>query len=170
MTYAHNGPSNNLDHSYIHELNFSKHNACGYAKHNFWIFASFQNQTIAKFFLHIHINIPCTLAAHPKWSQISSCIFYHDHYNECDGISNHRHLDCLLSHLFRHRSKKTSLSFVRGIHQWPVDSPHKGPVSKKMFPFDYVMSDWRPFWLRPAVGSAILCPLYSELKKKCFIN
>ena len=25
---------------------------------------------------------------------------------------------------------------VRGIHRWPVDSPHKGPVTQKMFPFD----------------------------------
>ena len=31
------------------------------------------------------------------------------------------------------------LAFVRGIHRWPVDSPHKGPVTRKMFPFDYVI-------------------------------
>ena len=28
-----------------------------------------------------------------------------------------------------------SLAFVRGIHWWPVNSPHKGPVTRKMFPF-----------------------------------
>ena len=28
--------------------------------------------------------------------------------------------------------------FVRGIHQWPVDSPHKSTVTRKMLPFDYV--------------------------------
>ena len=32
-----------------------------------------------------------------------------------------------------------SLAFVRGIHQWPVNSPHKGPVMRKMFPFDDVI-------------------------------
>ena len=32
-----------------------------------------------------------------------------------------------------------SLAFVRGIHQWPVNSPHKGPVTRKMFSFDDVM-------------------------------
>ena len=32
-----------------------------------------------------------------------------------------------------------SLAFVRGIHQWPLDSPHKGPVMRKMFPFDDVI-------------------------------
>ena len=35
----------------------------------------------------------------------------------------------------------TSLIFVRGIYQWPVDSPHKGPVTWKMFQFhDVIMT------------------------------
>ena len=29
-------------------------------------------------------------------------------HNECDGVSNHLRHDCLLKHLFRRRSKKTS--------------------------------------------------------------
>ena len=29
-----------------------------------------------------------------------------------------------------------SLAFVRGIHRWPVNSPYKGPVTRKMFTFD----------------------------------
>ena len=32
-----------------------------------------------------------------------------------------------------------SQAFVRGIHRWPVNSPHKGPVARKMFPFDNVI-------------------------------
>ena len=32
-----------------------------------------------------------------------------------------------------------SLAFVRGIHRWPVNSSHKGPVTRKMFPFDDVI-------------------------------
>ena len=32
-----------------------------------------------------------------------------------------------------------SLAFVRGIHRWPLNSPHKGPVARKMFPFDDVI-------------------------------
>ena len=32
--------------------------------------------------------------------------------------------------------RSTPLAFVRGIHQWPVNYPHKGPVTRKMFPFD----------------------------------
>ena len=38
-----------------------------------------------------------------------------------------------------------SLAFVRGIHRWPVNSPHKEPVMRKMFPSDSVnMTSARP--------------------------
>ena len=36
----------------------------------------------------------------------------------------------------RKHQRSTSLAFVRGFHQWPVNSRHKGPVMRKMFPFD----------------------------------
>ena len=36
------------------------------------------------------------------------------------------------------QSITVSLAFVRGIHRSPVNSPHKGPVTRKMFPFDTV--------------------------------
>ena len=38
----------------------------------------------------------------------------------------------------KHQSS-ASLAFVRGIHRRPVNSPHKGPVTRKMFPFDDVI-------------------------------
>ena len=31
----------------------------------------------------------------------------------------------------RNHQSSASLAFVRGIHRWPVDSPHKGPVTRK---------------------------------------
>ena len=31
------------------------------------------------------------------------------------------------------------LDFVRGIHRWPVNPPHKWPVTRKSFPFDDVI-------------------------------
>ena len=71
---------------------------------------------------------------------------------ELDGVSNHRRLDCLLNRLFRRRSKETSASlpFVRGIHRWPVDSPHKGqrPVtggfpSQRADKAEFVFIWWR---------------------------
>ena len=33
----------------------------------------------------------------------------------------------------------TSLAFVRGIHRWPLNSPNKGPLTRKMFLFDDVI-------------------------------
>ena len=38
----------------------------------------------------------------------------------------------------------TSLAFVWGIHRGPVNSPHKWPVKRKMFPFDDLIMD--PLW------------------------
>ena len=40
------------------------------------------------------------------------------HQNECDAISNHRLLDCLLIHLFRHRTKKISKLHITGLCEW----------------------------------------------------
>ena len=38
----------------------------------------------------------------------------------------------------KHQSS-ASLACVKGIHRWPVNSPHKGPVTRKIFPFDDVI-------------------------------
>ena len=35
--------------------------------------------------------------------------------------------------------RSASLAFVRGIHWGPVNSPHKWPVTRKMFPFDDII-------------------------------
>ena len=68
------------------------------------------------------------------------------HHNECDDVSNHQRLDCSVNRLFRRRSKKISklrvTGLCEGIHRSPVDSPHKGPVTRKMFPFDGVIMPW----------------------------
>ena len=39
----------------------------------------------------------------------------------------------------RKHQSSASLSCVRGIHRSLVNSPHKGPVTRKMFPFDDVI-------------------------------
>ena len=39
----------------------------------------------------------------------------------------------------RKHQSSALLSFVRGIHRWPVNSPHKRPVTRKVFPFDDVI-------------------------------
>ena len=38
----------------------------------------------------------------------------------------------------KHQSS-ASLAFVRGIHRWPLNSPHKWPLTRKTFPFDDVI-------------------------------
>ena len=65
-------------------------------------------------------------------------------HNELAGVSNHQPHECLRDRLFTRRSKKTwKLSVtglcVWGIHRAPVNSPHKGPVTRKMFRFDDVI-------------------------------
>ena len=64
-------------------------------------------------------------------------------HNERHAVSNRWRLECLLNRLFRRTSKKGSklcaTGLCGGIHRWPVDSPHKGPVTRKMFPFDDVI-------------------------------
>ena len=64
-------------------------------------------------------------------------------HNDHDGVSNHQPHGCSLKRLFRHRSKKTSKLRVTGLcvgnSPGPVNSPHKGPVTRKMFPFDDVI-------------------------------
>ena len=58
-------------------------------------------------------------------SQITSLtIFYWTIYSDADQ---------------RKHQSSASLAFVRGIHRGPVNSPHKWPVTRKMFPFDDVI-------------------------------
>ena len=63
--------------------------------------------------------------------------------NGRDSVSNHQPRHCLRSLLFGRRSRKTSKLRVTGLcvgnSPGPVNSPHKGPVTRKMFPFDDVI-------------------------------
>ena len=45
----------------------------------------------------------------------------------------------------RKHQSSASLAFVRWIHRWPVNSPHKWPVTQKMFPFDDVFMVALPY-------------------------
>ena len=59
------------------------------------------------------------------------------------GVSNHRRFHYLLNRLFRRRSKKTPTRRTASLCEGnsPVNSPHKGPVTRKMFPFDDVIME-----------------------------
>ena len=58
------------------------------------------------------------------------------HHNERNGVPDHKPHDCLLSRLFRRRSKKTTELSIIGL--CAGNSPVKGLVTRKMFPFDDV--------------------------------
>ena len=60
----------------------------------------------------------------------------------------------------RKHQSSASLAFVRGIHRWPVNSPHKRPVTRKMFPFDDVIIMCGN-WQMPLLG------YMSPRKSKC---
>ena len=49
-----------------------------------------------------------------------------------------------------------SLAFVRGIHRWPVNSPHKGSVTQEMFPFYDVIMSWS-CWFQWCTGEWRTC-------------
>ena len=99
----------------------------------------------------------CVMLASLQWRHI-----------EHDDVSNRRRLDGSLNPLFRRRSNKTSklraLAFVGGIHGWLMNSYHKGPVKRKMFPFDdliMVNSYYEKFTAYPTyhlnVASFVFC-------------
>ena len=100
----------------------------------------------------------------PGWSHYDGTRVYREHrsalhwrHNDRDGVSNHQPHGCLLNRLFRRRSKKTSKLRVTGLcvgnSPRPMKSPHTGPVTRKMFPFDNVIMElthlsgakWPPF-------------------------
>ena len=86
------------------------------------------------------------------------------------------------AHQRKHQSS-ASLAFVWGIHRGPVNSPHKWPVTRKMFSFDDVIMTYKtqlsgiilgimgmvsdnkeehfyetaPHWLRPYPNWSLLC-------------
>ena len=49
----------------------------------------------------------------------------------------------------RKHQSSASLAIVRGIHRWPVNSPHTWPVRLKMFPFDDVIMPHRLCFMNP---------------------
>ena len=81
-----------------------------------------------RFRIHYHDVIISTMA-----SQITSLVIVHS--TVYSGTDERKH------------ESSASLAFVWGIHRWPVNSPHKGPVTRKRFSFDdvimcYYFPDW----------------------------
>ena len=90
--------------------------------------------------LQLHLQHITSLPAHESWghyndiimsvmaSQITGISIVYSAV--CSGIDQ------------RKLQSSASLAFVRGIHWWPVNSPHKVPVMREMIPFDDVIMYW----------------------------
>ena len=90
-------------------------------------------------------------------------------HNECDGVSNHRHIDCLFNRLFRRRSNKTSKLRVTGLCDGNPSVTGRFPSQKvsnaEKIPFDDVM-----MWLCQNVRHATLhFNVCNVIRLKCFI-
>ena len=106
---------------------------------------------------------PICVRCHHVSAIISRCNISRYFTKHCNGthyiddhVSNHQPHGCLLNRLFRRRSKKTSQLRVNGLcvgnSPGPVNSTHKGPVTRKMFPFDDVIMT-KPPHISPSKGS-----------------
>ena len=73
-----------------------------------------------------------------------SSSLYHHHYNDviASQITSFTSVYSIIysdADQRKYQSSSASLAIVRWIHQGPVNSPHKWPVARKMFPFDDVI-------------------------------
>ena len=75
------------------------------------------------------------------WSKGHFMVTHHGKMNECINLSLNTECDSTPCHQAQidERKHSASLAFMRGIHRWPVNSPYKGPVTRKMLPFDDVI-------------------------------
>ena len=67
----------------------------------------------------------------------------------------------------RKHQSSASLAFVRRIHRWPVNYPHKGPVTRKMFPFDDVIMrciSCYTNYVSNVLYSILMCILFFRVK------
>ena len=88
-------------------------------------------------------------------------------HNDHDSVSNHQPHGCLLNRLFRRRSKKTSNLRVTGLcvgkSPGTVNSPHKGPVTRKMFPFNDVSMVSITSWVHIHDRFSIVIPILRKI-------
>ena len=64
----------------------------------------------------------------------------------------------------RKHQSSASLAFVRGIHRRPVNSPHNGPVTRKIFPFhDVIMNTQECRQNIVKLNSVVICDMNSQV-------
>ena len=73
----------------------------------------------------------------------------------------------------RKHQSSASLAFARGFHWWPINSPHKGPVTRKMLPFDdvIILPQVRPYcgcrWPGGCISSTSSLVYYNIIRGQC---
>ena len=104
-----------------------------------WLLTTDKTMSILSLFIDLHIVVFCSSLAPDGFTHI-------DYSDVIMGamVSHITSLTVVNSTIYsgadqRKHQSSASLAFVRGIHRWPVNSPHKGPVTRKMFPFDNVI-------------------------------
>ena len=109
--------------------------------------------------------ILCPEIAKNAWRHYSDAII-NTATSQTTGVSIVCTIVCSGADQRKHQSYG-SLRFVRGIHRWPVNSPHKGPVPRKMF---YLMtSSWRKEEHLSCSISIIQYHIPNVLRTACFI-
>ena len=117
----------------------------------------------------------------PNNSSLHGLFSLHWRHKDHDGVSNHQPHGCLLNRSFGSWWKKTSKLRFTGLcvgnSPGPENSPHKGPVTRKMFPFDDVIMYTGKlaslYWTNPStmtrnVISSSSPPLVPNYKKAIF--
>ena len=119
--------------------------------------------------------------SHFHWHSLIS------HWHYCDvimgeGASQITSLTTVYSTVYsdadqRKHQSSASLAFVQGIHRGPVNSPHKWPGTRKMFPFDdvimgLVLLDFPDYMDQAIINYAWSINSYSEynVKKQTYIR
>ena len=109
-----------------------------------------QNETISitnnNFNVYIDSDLPTTINLVPICIPAVT-VPREYHYNDVIGsamASQITSLTIVYSTVYsgadqRKHQSSALLAFVRGIHRGPVNSPHKGPLTRIMFPFDDVI-------------------------------
>ena len=96
--------------------------------------------------LGVGINIDLSLIRlFATGGQFHTTLFsLHWRHNGRTGVWNHQPRDCSIIRLFGRRSKKTSKLRVTGLcaGNSPMNSPHKGPVTRKCFHFMKSCGEW----------------------------
>ena len=95
-------------------------------------------------------DIPRWVSGRQGWPQVTEACCYH--YVDAIMSAMASQITSLTivystvhSSAERKHQSSASLAYVKGIHRWPMNSQHKGPVKRKMFPCDDVImiSDFR---------------------------